>query len=71
MRKILHVEGMGCQNCVKHVTEALEGLDGVSKAEVSLEKNLAVVEMTREISDDVLKTAVEDAGYDVSKIEAA
>lgn len=71
MKKIIHVEGMGCQNCVKHVKEALENLSGVSEADVSLEKNTAIVTLNHEVSDGDLKSAVEDAGYDVAKIEAA
>ena len=62
---------MGCQNCVKHVTEALEALDGVDKAEVSLEKNNAIVTLSKDVSDEVIKSAIDEAGYDVSKIEAA
>ncbi|MBR2208452.1 MAG: heavy-metal-associated domain-containing protein [Synergistaceae bacterium] len=71
MKKIISVEGMGCQNCVKHVKEALEALDGVDKAEVSLEKNNAVVTLSKDVSDEVIKSAIDEAGYDVSKIEAA
>ena len=71
MKKIISVEGMGCQNCVKHVTEALEALDGVDKAEVSLEKNNAIVTLSKDVSDEVIKSAIDEAGYDVSKIEAA
>ena len=71
MKKIIHVEGMGCQNCVKHVKEALENLDGVTSAEVSLEKNTAVISFTKEISDEAIKSAIDEAGYDVTKIEAA
>ena len=71
MKKIISVEGMGCQNCVKHVTEALEALDGVDKAEVSLEKNNAVITLSKDVSDETIKSAIDEAGYDVSKIEAA
>ncbi len=71
MKKLIHVEGMGCQNCVKHVTEALENLDGVTKAEVSLEKNSALVTLSKDVTDEILKSAIDEAGYDVSKIEAA
>ena len=71
MKKIIHVEGMGCQNCVKHVKEALENLDGVDKAEVSLEKNSAVITFSKDISDEAIKSAIDEAGYDVSEIEAA
>lgn len=71
MKKLIHVEGMGCQNCVHHVKEALEGLDGVSSADVSLETNTAVVTLAHDVADEVMKSAIEDAGYDVAKIEAA
>lgn len=71
MKKIIHVEGMGCQNCVKHVREALEGLDGVAGAEVSLDTNTAVITTTKDIADSAITEAIEDAGYDVAKIEAA
>ena len=71
MKKTIHVEGMGCQNCVKHVKEALEGLDGVSSAEVSLETNTAVITLTADVADTAIIAAVDEAGYDVSKIEAA
>ena len=39
MEKLLKIEGMSCNHCVNHVKEALEGLDGVKEASVSLEKN--------------------------------
>ena len=71
MKKIIYVEGMGCQNCVKHVKEALETLDGITSADVSLEKNTAVINFTKEISDEAIKSAIDEAGYDVTKIEAA
>ena len=71
MKKIIHVEGMGCQNCVKHVKEALENLDGVTDADVSLEKNTAVITFNQDVSDTAIISAIEDAGYDVAKIEAA
>ncbi|MBR1486539.1 MAG: heavy-metal-associated domain-containing protein [Synergistaceae bacterium] len=71
MKKIISVEGMGCQNCVKHVTEALEALDGVTSAEVSLEKNNAVITFSKDIADEAIISAIEEAGYDVSKIEVA
>ena len=71
MKKLVHVEGMGCMNCVHHVKEALEGLDGVVSADVSLESNTALITLSKDIADEAVKSAVEDAGYDVAKIEAA
>ena len=71
MKKLVYVEGMGCMKCVAHVKEALEGLDGVSSAEVSLESNTALVTLTKDIADEAIKSAIDEAGYDVAKIEAA
>jgi copper ion binding protein len=71
MKKTVYVEGMGCQNCVKHVKEALEGLDGVASAEVSLEAGTAVITLTKEVADEAIRSAIDEAGYDVTNIEAA
>ena len=71
MKKLIHVEGMGCMNCVHHVKEALEGLDGVSSADVSLEAGTAVITTTKDVADSAIKAAIDEAGYDVAKIEAA
>lgn len=38
MKKVLHIEGMMCAHCVKHVTDALNAVDGVSVIEVNLKK---------------------------------
>jgi len=66
MTKKIHIEGMSCQHCVKHVREALLELEGVKHVEVDLKEKLDVLE--GEVSDDKIKTAIEDAGYDVVKI---
>lgn len=71
MKKIVHVEGMGCDNCVRHVREALEGLDGIAGAEVSLETNTAMITLTKEVADSEIIAAIDEAGYDVKGIEAA
>jgi len=62
----IKVGGMSCGGCVKNVTGALMGVDGVSKAEVSLERGQAVVEYdaARTTLGD-LTQAIEDAGFDV------
>ena len=68
MRKDLFIEGMMCQNCVKHVTNALTGIPGASDVEVSLDKKMAAVSVPETVSDEMLKTAVTDAGYEVTEI---
>ena len=71
MKKIIHIEGMGCDKCVAHVHEALMSLKAVSDAEVSLAKNCALVTLSGEVTDSEFKEVIEEAGYSVTKIEAA
>lgn len=71
MKKILYVEGMVCNNCVSHVTEALLEIDGVAGADVVLEPKTATVTLEKEIADEVLKAAVMEAGYDVTVVQNA
>ncbi len=70
MKKILYVEGMVCNNCVSHVTEALLEIEGVAGADVVLEPKTATVTLEKEIADEVLKAAVVEAGYDVTSIHS-
>ena len=63
MEKILNVEGMSCNHCTASVRKALEGLDGVKEADVSLEGKNAKVELDKDVADEALVKAVEDAGY--------
>ena len=66
MKKVLLIEGMSCEHCVAHVKEALEAIDGVENVVVSLDENSATVET--EVSDEALKSAIEEEGYDVTEI---
>lgn len=68
MKKELMIEGMMCQNCVKHVTHALEGISGASHVQVSLEDKKATVEVPESVADETLKAAVTEAGYEVTGI---
>ncbi len=68
MKKTMKIEGMMCQHCVAHVTKALQSVAGVSAVEVNLKKKTAVVEYTESVTDEALKTAVVEAGYEVKKI---
>ena len=63
----LNIDGMTCGGCVKSVTRLLEGVEGVKKAEVSLENKNAVITFDESKTDaDALIDAVEDGGYDVA-----
>ncbi len=68
MTKTMKIEGMMCGHCEARVKKVLEALDGVSQAEVSHEAGTAVVTMSQDVADDVLKKAVEDQDYKVVSI---
>lgn len=70
MKKELSVEGMMCQNCVKHVTHALEEIPGAEQISVSLEEKKAMVTVPDTVTDDDLKAAISEAGYDVTEIKS-
>ena len=67
MKKLILVEGMSCAHCEKAVKEALGNLDEVSNVEVDLDSKQVTVE-GENLQDDSLKEAIEDAGYDVIKV---
>lgn len=67
-KKTMMIDGMMCTHCTGRVDKALNAIDGV-KAEVSLDNKCAYVELSKAVSDDVLKKAVEDAGYEVKEIK--
>lgn len=69
MKKTMKIEGMMCSHCEASVKKALEAIDGVESAEVSHEAGTAIVTMSKEVSNDVLKNAVEAKDYNVTGIE--
>lgn len=69
MKKTMKIEGMMCCHCEATVKKALEALDGVISAEVSHENGTAVLELSRDVSDDLLKKTVEDKDYKVTGME--
>ena len=65
----LDVRGMHCEKCVARVTEALESVEGVTGADVSLEQNAATVE-GHGFAEAELIAAVEGAGFEASPKQA-
>lgn len=63
----IKITGMHCQNCVIHVSNALNEIDGVA-ARVNLSSGTATVYYDRPVSDEELKQAVSAAGYQVEEI---
>lgn len=66
----LNISGMTCDGCVKSITKVLEALDGVAKAEVSLNNaNATITYDADKIQTTALIGAVEDAGFDAAAVE--
>lgn len=65
MNKTVKIEGMMCEHCVKHVTDALKAIGG--DPVVSLEKGTAVLTATA-LNNEQIISAIEDAGYEVNEI---
>lgn len=64
MEKKMMIEGMSCGHCSARVEKALNSLEGVS-AKVDLEAKCAAISTQGKVSDEQLKAAVVDAGYEV------
>ena len=69
MEKTMKIKGMMCKHCEARVKNALEALPEVSEAVVNHKKDTAKVKLSAEISDEMLKKAVEDQGYPVMDIK--
>ena len=68
---IIDVDGMTCGNCVKHVTEELSELDGVSAVDVDLNASgvsPVTVTSAAPLGEQALREAVDEAGYTVTAI---
>jgi len=67
MKKVMELKGLSCGHCQKRVETALNALDGVS-AEVNLAKQQAIIKLNKAVDDQTLRSAVEEAGYEVVSI---
>ena len=68
MNKTIEVKGMMCGHCEATVKKALEELPQVEEAKVSHTDGKAIVILSEEAGDDILKKVIEDHGYQVTKI---
>ena len=58
------VKGMMCGHCEMHVKKALEAIDGITTATASHEQNLVTIETSKDVDEALIKSAVEEAGYE-------
>ena len=68
MEKKIMINGMMCAHCQAHVEKALNAIDGV-EAKVNLEAKTATLTLSKDVSDDVLRGAVTEAGDEVVSIQ--
>jgi copper ion binding protein len=68
-KQIVKVGGMMCEGCVRMVDKTLSALPGVKKADVNLKKKEAVLKVDEPLSEEVIKNALEDAGYRFEGLE--
>ena len=68
MKRIITIEGMSCNHCAMAVKNALAEIEGIFHVDVELNNNRAIVEGDN-LSDEVLKEKIEEAGYDVVEIK--
>ncbi|HEY5738712.1 MAG TPA: heavy-metal-associated domain-containing protein [Gammaproteobacteria bacterium] len=68
---IIDIDGMSCEHCVRHVTEALEALSGVAAVTVSLADKQASMQTDDGFDEAAARDAVDEAGYEITGIRAA
>ena len=64
MTKKIGIEGMACEHCVKAATKALEAIEGISDVKVSLEDKCAEFTADESVTDDQIRVALEEEGYE-------
>ena len=69
MEKTMYIKGMMCSHCEASVNKALMAIDGVESVAVSHESGTAIVSLNKNVSNDVLKAAVEAKDYTVTDIK--
>ena len=68
MKKVIQINGMSCEHCKARVEKALNAIEGV-EAKVDLKQKNATVTLKTDVSDEVLKNAVNEAGYEAVSVE--
>jgi copper chaperone len=68
MKKKILVKSMTFEHGLNHVVDALMEI-GVR--DVDIKKLVVTAEISKNITDEIIKAAIEEAGYDVVKIETA
>ena len=65
MNQTITVDGMTCENCVRHVRDTLLNLPGVESVQVDLATGQAIIETPTALERPMLASALEEAGYEL------
>lgn len=65
MKKTIKIEGMTCGHCKKHVEKALNSIEGILNVEVDLENNMATFDVEDKVTDEIIRTKIDEEGYKV------
>lgn len=68
-KKEILIDGMHCNHCKMAVEKILNAIDGIDAVQVILEDKKAIIELSKEIEDSVIKKAIEDEGFEVKGIK--
>ena len=68
MKKVISIEGMRCGHCTASVDKALREIAGVSDVTVDHAAKKAEVEAADTVTDEALRKAVDDLGFQVCEI---
>lgn len=68
-KMIVNVDGMSCNNCAKHVKNALEELDGVNEVVVNLDNKNAELSYQGDIDEKLIRDAINEAGYEYKGLQ--
>ena len=69
MTKTVKIEGMMCEHCEARVKKTLEAIDGIESAAPDHNNDVAVITLSKDVSADVIKNAIEAQDYTFIGIE--
>ena len=67
--KTIFIEGMSCGHCSKRVEETLKSIKGVKSVSISLQEKKAEIILKTDVNNEILKTTIQDIGFQVINIE--
>ncbi len=70
MKKIINIEGMTCDHCVGRINKALSEVEGINEVDVSLEGKKAEITLEKDVTNEKLKTEIENIGFNVVGIQS-